>query len=48
MTSRPATFKKRFRYRFFPVRFAKFLRTPLFLQNTTSAASGMILKLMIW
>ena len=28
--------KKRFRYRFFPVRFAKFLRTPLFLRNTTS------------
>ena len=28
--------KKRFRYRFFPVRFAKFLRTPLFLWNTTS------------
>ena len=27
---------KRFRYRFFPVRFAKFLRTPLFLRSTTS------------
>ena len=28
--------KKRFQHRFFPVRFAKFLRAPLFLRNTTS------------
>ena len=41
--------KKRFRYRFFPVRFAKFLRTPSFLRNTTSGGCfWLILKPMIW